>query len=64
MSWDEEAQQRMALYRARFLSWQIGKTVQVPDMGEPHWYHRPLLWADTGQPVTRPAWNSRFEWPG
>lgn len=50
---EEEARQRMATYRARFMSWQYSRKVVPPPFwpGE-HWWHLPMRFADTGEPVT------------
>lgn len=51
----EEAQRRMADYRARFLSWRKGRRIVAPNpTSDPHWLHLPMRYADTGEPVTEP----------
>lgn len=52
---DERARLREARYRARFLSWKYGRKIAPPygnlDGMNTHWWHEPLRWADTGEPV-------------
>lgn len=59
MVFDELKETRMALYRARFLSWKLGRKVMLHstnrDDYNPHWIHMPMLWVDTGEPVTVPS---------
>lgn len=51
----EERAVRMAEYRARFLSWQLGRKVVAPThpnvADNDHWWHKPLRYADTGEPI-------------
>ena len=49
-NYDERAT-RLASCRARFLSWRYGREVLVP-FGDSHWWHKPLRFADTGEPLT------------
>jgi len=52
---DEHRLCRNARYRARFLSWRFGRQVQLMECNcdglGAHWLDKPLVWADTGEPI-------------
>lgn len=49
---DEQRRQRLAAYRARYLSWKLGRTVTPMSMNPgDHWWHLPLVFADTWEPI-------------
>ena len=52
----------MARYRARHLSWKLGRKVREPagnvDGINSGWVHQPLRWEDNDEPVTTKAVRS------